>query len=289
MEQERLSLRKEKGVDFDSVLQAYNFGGTFLDFILENGGFYTLELAEAPFNEYIKNKRKDGINLSVMSVVIAAIIRLVALRPSLNRFVMNGVLYARNEITLSITIKKKLSEQSPEENLKLHFTGKESVFEVQQIIDAEIGRLKRAEESNDAGLVMKLFAKMPNFIVKFLVNMIIFSDKHNMLPKFLIKASPFHTTVYFTNLMSIKLDKVYHHLYNFGTAGNFVSLGKVMARPIIKDGQIASEKFFKLGLTVDERMCDGMYFSGSLRLLEKMLKDFSSLEEPLDEVASDID
>lgn len=47
-----LRLAAEKGCDFNTVVQAYNFGDEFLDFIAENGGAYTAELAE----EYARQK-----------------------------------------------------------------------------------------------------------------------------------------------------------------------------------------------------------------------------------------
>lgn len=47
-----LRLAAEKGCDFNTVVQAYNFGDEFLDFVAENGGTYTVELAE----EYARQK-----------------------------------------------------------------------------------------------------------------------------------------------------------------------------------------------------------------------------------------
>ena len=56
-------------------------------------------------------------------------------------------------------------------------------------------------------------------------------DKHGILPKGIIEASPFHTSLFLTNLKSIKMETVYHHIYNFGTTGIFVSMGKEKWEP----------------------------------------------------------
>lgn len=53
-----------------------------------------------------------------------------------------------------------------------------------------------------------------------------FLDKHGILPKAIIKASPFHTSAFLTNVASLGIDAIYHHLYDFGTTGIFLAMGK---------------------------------------------------------------
>ncbi len=43
-----------------------------------------------------------------MHILIAAMVRGLALYPALNRFVMNGRIYAHNEIQISFVVKKSL-------------------------------------------------------------------------------------------------------------------------------------------------------------------------------------
>ena len=52
-------------------------------------------------DKYIKDKEAQGIKLGYMHIFIAAIVRIIALRPQLNRFVMNGKIYARPKIWVS--------------------------------------------------------------------------------------------------------------------------------------------------------------------------------------------
>ncbi|MEG0377174.1 MAG: lysozyme family protein [Eubacterium sp.] len=42
-----LNLAEEKGCDLDSVLQAYNYGSGFLDYVAENGNAYSFSLAQS--------------------------------------------------------------------------------------------------------------------------------------------------------------------------------------------------------------------------------------------------
>ena len=61
-----------------------------------------------------------------MHVVIAAVVRLLALRPALNRFVMNGRIYKRNTISISFAVKKALSDDAIETTIKLDLRGKKA-------------------------------------------------------------------------------------------------------------------------------------------------------------------
>lgn len=50
------------GVDFDAVLQAYNYGSGYLDYVAENGGTNTQELAESFAKEQSGGKKKSYMN-----------------------------------------------------------------------------------------------------------------------------------------------------------------------------------------------------------------------------------
>ena len=56
------------------------------------------------WDTYIKEKELQGIKMSYMHIFIAALVRLTALRPQLNRFVMNGKIYARPKIWVSFVV-----------------------------------------------------------------------------------------------------------------------------------------------------------------------------------------
>lgn len=49
-----LTIATEKGCDISTVIQSYNYGGAFIDYVAENGQQYTFELAQ----EFAKDKSK---------------------------------------------------------------------------------------------------------------------------------------------------------------------------------------------------------------------------------------
>jgi len=244
--------------------------------------------------EYIDNfvkaeKQKTGTHFTYTELLIAAFVRMLHDRPKLNRFVNNCVIYQRNYISISLTIKKKLVDDGEDVVLKFFFKGNESIYDVKKIVDEEIAKNTGVSDSKTGTDKTAAFlCKLPNWMFKFAMALIRFMDKHNMMPKKLIEVSPFHTSLYFTDLRSIKIDKVYHHLYNFGTTSIFAALGKAKYRATQTiEGETKFEKTMDIGFTLDERVADGLYYANSVRLLQKYLENPELLCERLPEVEDD--
>ncbi len=249
------------------------------------------EFACSALDAYIKEKKAEGHELSYMSILISAYVRMLTQRPHLNRFIVNGRIYARNSFVVVFVVKKALTDDAEEMLLKITLDGTENIFEINDKIAREIKLIKTGQADNLTDKLAKLFMKLPNGIIKSNVHFVMKLDEWNMMPKSIIEASPFHTSMFLTNVKSIKLGYIYHHLYNFGTASVFLSLGKNEERPLAHKGEIDVEKLFTIGVTVDERICDGLYLSRSLMLLEKLMNNPELLETKLtkDRIVQDID
>ena len=242
---------------------------------------FRLETRCEPMDEYIKNMREQGIKLTYMHLVMAALVRMYAEKPQLNRFIMNGRVYQRDAIYISFAVKKQLTEDAGETTVKLKFTGEENIFEIKKKIDEEILANKGTDKENDTDDMAKILTKIPNGILKFAVNLLKFMDRHNCMPKKIIEVSPFHTSCFLTNMKSISTDYVYHHIYDFGTTGLFVGLGKEHITPVVneKTGEIEKGKVIKIGTVIDERICDGFYYAKSIKLIKKYLLNPELLEQ----------
>ena len=48
-------------------------------------------------DSYIEEKKREGLDLGYLHIMIAALVRLIALRPQLNRFVVRGKIYTRTK------------------------------------------------------------------------------------------------------------------------------------------------------------------------------------------------
>lgn len=241
-------------------------------------------------DNFIQKEKENGNTITYMHIVVAALVRLIALRPFLNRFVMNGRVFKRNKIYVSFVVKKALRDDVEETTVKIEFDGTENIYQVKEKIDEEIRKNNFKEAKNGTDKTASLLTNIPNFLIKFVVGLIKFLDKHGMLPKKIIAVSPFHTSVFVTNLKSIKTDYIYHHLYDFGTTGLFVSMGKEKSMPVVnKNNEIEVGKVMTLGVVTDERFCDGLYFGNSLRLMKRIFENPNVLTENIDHKIEDID
>ncbi|NLP44938.1 MAG: 2-oxoglutarate dehydrogenase [Peptococcaceae bacterium] len=241
---------------------------------------------------YLKERREqqqeNATTLSYLHLFIAIYVRVIAERPQLNRFVMNNQIYARNGIYISMAVKRLLQDDGEETTVKFAFKGHENIFDIAEIINQTIANSRKTEESNAVDKLAEMIMSLPVFIKKFLMGVLKSLDNFNLLPKSIIEISPFHTSLFFTYLKSIKLDYIYHHLYDFGTTGIFVALGKVKKMPVVENDKVVIRNCCEIGYTIDERICDGFYLANSLKLVRKYLENPSLLENRLEEIPEDI-
>jgi len=246
--------------------------------------YYSYDMPITAMDEYISKKAAEGIKISYMTIIYTAMVRLIAQRPQLNRFVMNGRTYARNNIYISLAIKKSLTDEGDETTIKVPFTGTENIFEVKEKLDKLVVENKESVATNDTDLLATALSLIPNFLLKLFVSIIMFLDRHGLIPHFVLKASPFHTSAFLTNVASLGIDAIFHHLYDFGTTGLFLAMGKKKKSYIYDDETFKEEKCISLAFVCDERICDGYYFANSVKMFNRYLKKPELLEENIEKI-----
>ena len=245
--------------------------------------YFKTDIPLEPLDAYISKKAEEGIKLSYMNVIYAALVKLLAERPNLNRFVMNGKIYDRNQIYISLAIKKSLTDDGQETTIKLPFTGKENIFEVKEKLDKAIEKNKDTKEANDTDILATVLSHTPSTLVGIFVSFMKILDKYGLLPRWVLNASPFHTSLFLTNVGSLGIDYIYHHLYDFGTTSLFFAMGKKKKSYIYEDDEIKESKCITLGFVGDERICDGFYYASSMKMLNKFLRKPEILENVVKE------
>ena len=111
-----------------------------------------------------------------------------------------------------------------------------------------------------------------------LVNLILWADKHGLLPKSILDALPFHTSFLITNLASIRTNHIYHHLYDFGTTSVGSAIGNMRDVPHQTKNGVELERCIPLGVVMDERICSGHYFANVFAYVTRMLADPHRME-----------
>ncbi|GHV75807.1 hypothetical protein AGMMS49942_06280 [Spirochaetia bacterium] len=242
-----------------------------------------LDIEAAPLDDFIEKKKALGVKYSYMDITIAVLVRLFKKYPKLNRFAIAGQIWQRNRIELSMVIKKSFRPDSEETSLSSRFSGNETIEEVKKLIDIDI---KAAVETQNAmDTERDSLARLPLWLLKIAMWGLKVGDRYGMLSKKFLKGSPFHASFWVTNLKSISLQAIYHHLFDFGNCGFFLALGKegYEAKVNPKTGNIESTKIIQMGIALDGRTIDGLYFSHVLKSGKRLLADPALLERPLRE------
>lgn len=233
-------------------------------------------------DRFIAEQHKLGKRYSYYNVVMAALVRTFAMRPSLNRFVMNRKIYQHNDITASFAVKKILKDNSEDTTVKVHFKGDETIDEVSKQMEEVIAANTGVKAYNSVDDTAKMLTNAPHFMIKLVVKLLNWLDHHNMLPASLIETSPFHNSFFITFMKSIHGDYLYHHCYDFGTTSMFIGMGREKETPVVENGEVKVGKVLTLGVVCDERFCDGLYYVNSMRLIKKLLMNPEQLLEPID-------
>ncbi len=249
--------------------------------------YFNQDVVIKKLEEYILEKANENIKISILDIMFAAIVRIMGERPKLNRFVVNSRIYARNKITLGITIKKSLTDEGEETVIKLDFDGTENLFEVKEKLQKAIAENKNMEASNGTDKIAGILSKIPSGVLKGVSKFLMFLDKHGCLPNKIIDVSPFHASAIITNVGSLGIDSIYHHIYNFGTTSMFFAIGKKKKSYVFEDDEIYKEKCINLAFVGDERICDGHYYAASFRSLVRYLMHPELLETGLEKTIKD--
>ena len=236
--------------------------------------------------DYIKKCRKKGINMSHMSIIIAGALRIASQNPFLNRFVMNRKIYARNHFCVSfVTLQPGKTSNTVN---KLYFNLDDDIFTVNKKVLEAIERTQQPTSQNALDKLMASLVRIP-FLVGAAVGVLKFIDKYFTLPFSIINASPFHTSLFITNLASIRTNAIYHHLYEFGTTGIFISMGQP-EKKVEKNGETVEErKIMPLGIVTDERIANGHYYGRCFRELNRYYRNPELLEVPPEQIVKDPD
>lgn len=236
-------------------------------------------------NRYLqeKNAKDPEYRYNLFQVVVTAVLKAITLRPKMNRFIANKNMYQRNEVTAAFVVKKLFSDNAGEALAIVHTKEEDTIDTIHNEIYRQVSSC-RSDKKDDSTAAMDVLQKFPRFLVKAALRVFHFLDRHGRVPKSLIATDPYYASVVFSNLGSIKLHAGYHHLTNWGTNSLFCVIGEKKLRPFYDtEGNLEMRDSVDLGLTVDERIADGYYYSQTVRLLRKLLENPELLELPLNE------
>ncbi len=228
--------------------------------------------------KYMEKKKKDNEEITYFHLFSTAVAKLVYNKPYLNRFIMGSNKYERNEVTLSFVAKTKFEDDAKELLKVIKIEDDDNVDTISKKIFGSVRKIRSNEISHTDDFVNSL-GKLPGMVMSIIVWFVKKLDRFDLLPKSLTENSIYHSSVLISNLGSIHCDGIYHNLTNFGTNSILLTIGEIKEEACVIDGKIDKRYICDFGITLDERIADGVYFAKSLNLLEYILNNPSMLED----------
>ena len=238
----------------------------------------------------LRRLRVDGYKgIGILHFMIAAYIRLVSMLPGLNRYVAGRRIYAANDITVVMTIKRALTIDATETSIKVHFEPTDTIFDVYRKMNEKIDEVKASEEHNNTEDVAEALSRLPRFILRFVIAVLRMMDYFGWLPESLVEASPFHGSLIVTDLGSLRIKPVFHHIYNFGTLPVFIAFGaKHHVYELDRHGNMVDRKYVDCKFTIDERTADGHYWAQAFQAWRYIFQHPEILEQPPTRIVEDV-
>lgn len=238
--------------------------------------------------EYVRKKRNEAeqtgnkINISIFYIILYAALRTLAIRPNLNRFISGYRFYQRNRISFNFVVKREKTDEGEEVNITMSFSPLLTLESFCYKIHDYVSTIKKGTGTGTEK-INRLVARLPRFLIRFVVWVIKKLDYHNGLPKSMIDSLPFFSTVFFTNVGSVGIDAPLHHNYEIGNNGIFCAIGKIKkVNTLNTDGTVETRDKVKLTFTYDDRITDGIYCARSLDIIRGMVENPEQLETPLE-------
>ena len=202
----------------------------FIPFIMptrnDASNLYEESMEVSVVDRRLRKLRVDGYKgIGMLHFLIAAYIRLISMLPGLNRFVVGRRIYARHDICVVMTVKRALSIDATETTIKVYFEPTDTIFDVYRKMNEKIEEIKASDENNNTEAVAEAICRLPRILLRLVIQILRIMDYFGWLPESLTDASPFHGSMIITDLGSLRIGPVFHHIYNFGTLPAFIAFG----------------------------------------------------------------
>ncbi|MDO5733241.1 MAG: 2-oxo acid dehydrogenase subunit E2 [Eubacteriales bacterium] len=232
---------------------------------------YTIQLDA--IDAFIRENRRQGRRITFFNVLVAALLKTIAERPRLNRFIAGRRIYEHKNFEVLYVVKAEMSEAGNESVAKVSFDYEDTIYEVSEKMAASTQQVKSGELKNDDKFI-RLLLRMPRWAIRSIFATYRWLDFHGMAPQAGIESFPFYSSVFVSHLGTLGGNAAYHHLYEMGTTSIFLTIGSPTEVPIRgDDDQLEWSKQIDLAFNVDERICDGYYLVKSLRLFQRYMND----------------
>lgn len=245
----------------------------------------TIDITEIMAYLEEKNAQHPEYKTTLFHCFVTVLARMVRERPLMNRYIQGRRTYERYDVSLSFVCKRRFTDHAEEALMFLVPKDTDTLDEISRKIIGDVRETRKSEHSTGGvDAILDTLAKLPRPVLMFVIYIIRLMDFWGISPDFLTDGDPNYSSVFFSNLGSIKCPSVYHHLNNYGTNSIMITIGTIRKEQMVMaDGTSQVRDVVDIGATLDERIADGFYFARSLKLVRYICAHPELLERPLSE------
>jgi hypothetical protein len=234
--------------------------------------FFDTAVNAEPLRQYVEAASRR-FPCDPIHCLVGAVMTGLAHVPRMNRFTVGARLYQRHDITVTFSMKrKKLDEDAKLAALKVTLEPHETFAGFCRRLDSMIG-YERTDAVTPTDKEFKVLLPIPAPLLALGVRVIMWLDRHNILPHAFIKSDAFYTSMFIANLGSLKMGAGYHHLYNWGNCPIFMMVGQIEPRAVVEEGRVVVRDVLPLRFTYDERIDDGINAKTGIETIKRVLED----------------
>jgi len=222
------------------------------------------------------NVAHPGMSADIFHLALWAVRDCMVRWPTMNRFVMGGRLYQRREITFTYAVKRRLKDTgsggADMATVKRTFPPDEAFEDLVAAI-ADQTRQERFGGPTHTDRELRVILKLPGVLRRVFVGAMRVLDAYGVLPRKWIDGDPMYTSAFLAHMASFGMPAGYHHLYEYGTAGVFVVLGRPTTDPGSPTSGPDRRRTMRVTFSFDERTEDGMIAWRSIQHFKRILED----------------
>jgi hypothetical protein len=240
----------------------------------ESAYYFEIELALRKTDAWVRafNAAHPGLQADAFHLAVWAIRECMKKYPTMNRFVAGGRLYQRNQISFSYAVKQRLQEGAPIVVVKRTFPPDESFADLVAAVQTQVHDDRFGGPTN-IDKELALLMKFPGFARRIAMAAVRTGDRFGLLPGSFIDHDPMFASAFVAHMASFGMPAGYHHLYEYGSAGIFVVLGRPTTDPGSPTSGPDRRRTMRVTYTFDERTEDGFTAWRSIQYFKRMVED----------------
>lgn len=238
--------------------------------------FGTVEFDITDVEAFIRNKRKEGLKITLTHIFLLALSRGVKeAAPEINCYVRRGRIIQREGVDVSLSVLDNSGQMTA---IKVRNAEYLTLQELSLFLQEEVSVARKGQ-----GAQMKkarnTLVRLPWPLRQWVASLIhwITIDWGFSLPFLGVSPDSFGSFV-LSNLGSIGLDIGYPALAPFSNVGMVVILGSALDKPMVVNGQVVPRRVVTLSAALDHRVVDGAQIGRLFNHLRQSVKNPGSLD-----------